>query len=56
MRLIQFHGHLLQILIAVSQPSDSRNRLAGIVSIAGISLWLQLKRISSDRPISAISQ
>jgi hypothetical protein len=40
----------------VSEPADSGNRLAAIVSIAGISLPLQIKRIISGTPISAISQ
>jgi hypothetical protein len=39
----------------VSQPADSENRLAAIVSTAGISLP-QIRRISSRTPISAISQ
>jgi hypothetical protein len=43
-------------MIAVSQPADSGNRLAANVSIAGISLLLQIKRIICSTPISAISQ
>jgi hypothetical protein len=42
--------------VSTSQPADSGNRLAAIVSTAGISLPLQFKRISSGKPISAISQ
>jgi hypothetical protein len=38
------------------QIADSGNRLAAIVSIAGISLPLQLKRILTSMPISAIIQ
>jgi hypothetical protein len=39
-----------------NQPADSGNWLAAIVSIAGISLPLQIKQIISGTPISAISQ
>jgi hypothetical protein len=49
-------GRPLQITDGGSQPADSGNRLAAIVSIAGISLPLKIKRIISDAPISAISQ
>jgi hypothetical protein len=45
---------LLQKLIAESQTADSRNRLAATESIAGISLPLQIKQVSSDMAISAI--
>ncbi len=41
-------------LTAVSQLADSGNRLAAIVSTAGISPPLQIQRISSGMPISAI--
>jgi hypothetical protein len=40
-----------QITDGRNQPSDSGNKLAAIVSIAKISLPLQLKRISSGVPI-----
>jgi hypothetical protein len=36
--------------------ADSGNRLAAIVSIAGLSLPLQFKQIRGGMPISAISQ
>jgi hypothetical protein len=49
-------GHPLQITTAVSLPDDSGNRLADIVSTAGISLPLQIQLISGGAPISAISQ
>ncbi len=47
--------HLLQT-DSGSQSADSGSKLAAIVSIAGISLPLQLKRFSSDMPIFAITQ
>jgi hypothetical protein len=37
--------------MAGSQPADRGNKLAGINSIAGISLPLQFKQISSGMPI-----
>ncbi len=36
-----------------SQPADSGNRIAAIEPIAGISLPLQCKQISSSMPVSA---
>jgi hypothetical protein len=38
-------------MIAESQPDDSGNRLAAIVSIVGISLPLEFKQIISGTPI-----
>jgi hypothetical protein len=53
--LIQW-GARCKKLIAVSQPADSGNTLDAILSITGISLPLQIKRMISGMPISAISQ
>jgi hypothetical protein len=45
-----------KLQIAESQSSDSGNRLAANLSIAGISIPVQIKEIRSGMPISAISQ
>jgi hypothetical protein len=48
-------GHLLQIADSGKPITDSGSRLAAVVSIAGVSLLLQFKRIRSGIPISAQS-
>jgi hypothetical protein len=49
-------GRPLQTLIAGSQPADSSNKLATIVSISGISLLLKFTQISNCLPTLAICQ
>jgi hypothetical protein len=48
-------GLLLQIADSGKLITDSGRRLAAVVSIAGVSLLLQFKRICSGMPISAQS-
>jgi hypothetical protein len=49
-------GHLLQITDSRNQSAESGNGLAAMVSIAGRSFLLQTIQISSNSPISSISQ